>query len=434
MRRIQRSPSFALLLHVVVVATAIAAAPQANARRESFSSRKTLPNKLPAKAPAKRTFVDFSKDETAVVLSPRALVLERALKTSDRDLKSARNVSTPTTTVRSRKILAAPEGDSAEPMSSMATAKPSPTVVEKPSASTTFSAKASPPVNVFAKSPPAPVAKPPPPTEKIETSFARPMTPPTPLRPPIPIEPFVEFPAPAETSRTVVRPLPPTESVAVTETKSDISSRDGESSPVEESIPPSQPAMKTGLSRRDVGDGFFKTIDAKTKVFIRAGYFNANYKKFDDRMKNGATSMGLGAARGLETSWGEFEVRAAFDIYHAMDQSVTVDNVRMFSARTEVAYWLSHSRVKPGLSLGLGMADYSIRSYRSISDSNEDLVTLKTHAKGRAFSIIPATSLRVELAEELVIDAQTEFMALLGSDSSDSAQGLGVNVSLGWTF
>jgi hypothetical protein len=175
-------------------------------------------------------------------------------------------------------------------------------------------------------------------------------------------------------------------------------------------------------------------IVPKTISFLRAGYLNANYKKFDDRVHNSATSIGLGLARGFSTAWGAFEARASLDAYHAMDQSVTIDNIRMLSVRTEAAYWLSHSRVKPGISLGLGWADYSIRSYRSVSSADEKTVTLRTHAKSRAFSVIPATSLRVELGDGLMIDTQTEFLALLGGDNADAAQGFGVTVSLGWIF
>jgi hypothetical protein len=181
-----------------------------------------------------------------------------------------------------------------------------------------------------------------------------------------------------------------------------------------------------------------------TLAFLRGGYLAARYKKFDDRMKNGATSIGVGVARSFETAWGSFEARAAADIYHAMDQSVTVDNIRMFSTRTELAYWFSRSRVKPGISLGLGWADYSVRSYRSVSGVSQNsiesdqesgrTIVIRTHAKSQAFTVIPGTALRVELGKGLVIDAQTEFIALLGGDSADAVQGLGATISLGWIF
>ncbi|CAN5435688.1 hypothetical protein BH10BDE1_BH10BDE1_05520 [soil metagenome] len=414
----------------------------ASAARISASTRERLPDKLPQKAAVKRSYIDFSKAETGVVDSPRSSELDRILQNSDRDLKSASAASSPSnsasnsaaTTVRSRKIVAAPEGDSAEPISALATATPS------PARPTKRSSKAKSPVIARSTPMPAPsaattaataakTAAPVPMTvQKIEASVAPPVESVIPVSPPVAFEPFEEFPESAKVSQSVARPLPFNEPIADLEVV--VAKKESVG------ISPKETRSESRLPVRVLGDGegFFKTITPKSMVFIRGGYFNANYKKFDDRMKNGATSLGIAAARGLETSWGEFEVRAAFDIYHAMDQSVTVDNVRMFTARTEVAYWLSHSRVKPGLSLGLGMADYSIRSYRSISDSNESLVTIKTHAKSRAFTVIPATSLRVELAKELVIDAQTEFLALLGGESADAAQGLGFTVSLGWMF
>lgn len=169
-----------------------------------------------------------------------------------------------------------------------------------------------------------------------------------------------------------------------------------------------------------------------TLAFLRTGYLQANYKKFDDRMKDGATYVGLGVAREFQTTWGSFEARASMDAYHAMDQSVTVDNIRMLATRTEVGYWFTKTRVRPGISLGLGWTDYSVRSYRTVSDQNN--VTLKTHAKSQAFTVIPGTSLRIEIADGLVIDTQTEFLAILGGDSADAVQGLSFGASLGWLF
>lgn len=174
---------------------------------------------------------------------------------------------------------------------------------------------------------------------------------------------------------------------------------------------------------------------SSTLVFIRGGYLQANYSKFDSRMNNGASSVGLGAAHAFNTQWGIFEARGAFDLYHALDQSVSIDNARMFSTRTEVAYWLSHARVKPGISLGLGWSEYSIRSYRSVNGGD---TVVRNHASSQAFSIIPATALRFELGSSvtsrLVLDLQTEYIALLGGADSDAAQGLAGTVGLGWIF
>lgn len=170
-------------------------------------------------------------------------------------------------------------------------------------------------------------------------------------------------------------------------------------------------------------------------VFLRSGYLHARYKEFDSRMKDGATSMGLGAARSFETEWGELEARASLDVYHAIDQSVSVDNVRMFTTRTEVAYWLNKSRVRPALTLGLGWADYAVKSYRSMKiEAGDEIVTMRTHAKSQGFTVIPGTALRIQLNDEIVIDAQTEFLGILGGDSATAVQGLAFGISLGWNL
>lgn len=373
------------------------------AKRAVKKTAEKRPSKLPTKTAApRRTFIDFSENDK--VASRRDSPLDRALSESESEV----------TTIRARSIIAAPKGDSAEPMSNFSREAPR-KVVTKPA---TSPAATSATVSVA-----APAATPAPPV-----LVATPAAPYEAVRPVRPFEDFKEFSSPPlVVPKTVVRPLP-VETVVVPEPTP---------APAPE-IATSVANIETTTVKSEPREGFIKSIAPATLTFVRTGYYSAKYRKFDDRMKNEASMLGLGAARGIETSWGSFEARAAVDIYHAMDQSMTIDNIRMMSVRTEVAYWLSHSRVKPGLSLGLGWADYSIRSYRSISGANEDIVTLRTHAKGKAFSIIPATSLRIEVADsdtsQLVVDVQTEFVALLGGESPDAAQGLGLTLGLGWTF
>lgn len=412
----------------------------------------SLPGKLPAKTAApKRTYIDFSENDK--VSARRDSPLDRALTKSESDV----------TTIRSRSIIAAPQGDSAEPMANFSVG-----IVTRatPAPVTTPTAKAMPTPMPEPEIESEIVLEDSEPTEKIEIVSTLPLVQkapkmiPTPVapyeasRPDRPFENFKEFSSPPiVVPRTVARPLPilENEKPKSTNVSSNASQPESPSAtptpapapvlaqePIRvmiETAPEVASEIQTSTAKASSErEGFLKSIAPATMTFVRTGYYNANYRKFDDRMKNGASMLGLGAARGFETSWGAFEARAAVDIYHAMDQSVTIDNIRMMSVRTEVAYFLSHSRVKPGLSLGLGWADYSIRSYRAISGSNEDVVTLRTHAKGKAFSVIPATSLRIEIAKELVVDVQTEFMALLGGESPDAAQGLGLNVGLGWAF
>ena len=391
-----------LELSSAVAQTASPTPPRAlPAKRSVKKNSKKLSAQLPAKtAPAKRTYIDFSESDK--VSARRDSPLDRALMKSESEV----------TTIRSRSIIAAPQGDSAEPMSNFSR-EASRKIVTTPVTTKPTQAAKTP-----TTPPTSPVAAPAPPV-----LIATPVAPLEAVRPARPFEDIEEFASPPlVVPKTVARPLPVP-------------------APVE--VPPENvaevPAEATTIvTKSESGQGFIKSIAPATLTFVRTGYYSAKYRKFDDRMKNDASMLGLGAARGIETSWGAFEARAAVDIYHAMDQSVTIDNIRMMSVRTEVAYWLSHSRVKPGLSLGLGWADYSIRSYRSISGANEDEVTLRTHAKGKAFSIIPATSLRIEVADsetsQLVVDIQTEFVALLGGESPDAAQGLGLTLGLGWTF
>jgi hypothetical protein len=170
-------------------------------------------------------------------------------------------------------------------------------------------------------------------------------------------------------------------------------------------------------------------------AFFRTGYLNATYRDFDSRMKDGATSIGLGAGQVFKTEYGEIEARASFDVYHALDQSLTIDNIRMFATRTEVAYWFTQSRVRPALSVGLGWADYAVKSYRLLkSDTEGEVVTLRTHAKSQAFTLIAGSIVRVQLNDEVFLDAQTEFLAILGGNNAKSVQGLALNLNFGWIF
>ncbi len=174
------------------------------------------------------------------------------------------------------------------------------------------------------------------------------------------------------------------------------------------------------------------TPNTSTIAFLRTGYLKSHASEFDPRMKDGATSIGLGAARGVVTDLGVFEARASIDVYHAIDQSVSIATARMVSTRTEATYWFSGARVKPGLSLALGWAEYSVRSYHHSASASE--LTVRTHAESQAFTIIPGTALRIGLGEGLMIDFQTEYMALLGGDSAANVQGLGASLALGWLF
>jgi hypothetical protein len=355
-------------------------------------STSQLPQKLPAKKKTtKPTFIDMS-DSTGVVIAPKNPSLNKAIEKSEIQKNDAE------VRVQSRVFVPAPPGDLSEVPSSKAVAKPIAAIA--PAATPLPQQAATAPFATPAPLPPA-IAK----VEEL------PATVPV-ILPPMPIERMNEFSQPVQPSQSAI--LEENETVET---------------PVAQKISTAAPAE----SRVETS----KAPAPQTLAFVRSGYLQAKYGKFDARMKDGATYVGLGVAREFETTWGSFEARASMDAYHAMDQSVTVDNLRMLATRTEVGYWFTRTRVRPGISLGLGWTDYSVRSYRSVgssSDPSNQTVVLKTHAKSQAFTVIPGTSLRIEVADGLVIDTQTEFLAILGGDSAEAVQGLSFGLALGWIF
>lgn len=363
------------------------------AQKPPAGSTSQLPQKLPPKKKTtKRTFIDMSKN-TGVVIAPKNPSLNKAIQKSEVQKTDAE------VRVQSRVFVPAPPGD----LSEIPSATPSLKVVTQPVA-----------VSRPITTQPTPEATPAPPLPALAKVKDLPAAAPV-ILPPIPIEPMTEFSQPVqsatieevETVDALAEQQNPSTSVLLAESIAETSQL-----PAKETAP-------------------------QTLAFVRSGYLQAKYGKFDSRMKDGATYVGLGVAREFETTWGSFEARASMDAYHAMDQSVTVDNIRMLATRTEVGYWFTRTRVRPGISLGLGWTDYSVRSYRSIgtsTDPSNQTVVLKTHAKSQAFTVIPGTSLRIEVADGLVIDTQTEFLAILGGDSAEAVQGLSFGVALGWIF
>lgn len=194
------------------------------------------------------------------------------------------------------------------------------------------------------------------------------------------------------------------------------------------------PKMKEMTTTAFIPEAVMPSRKNSTIAIFRAGYLKSHSSDFDARMKDGATSIGFGAARGIITELGLFEARASIDIYHALDQSISIETVRMVSTRTEATYWFTDGRVKPGLSFALGWAEYSVRTYHHIEGASPSEHTVRTHAQSQAFTVIPGTALRVALGEGLMVDVQTEYLALLGGDSGSQIQGLGANLGLGWLF
>lgn len=231
------------------------------------------------------------------------------------------------------------------------------------------------------------------------------------------------------------KPVPYAAPAAVAEAMSDYDFEFSKATePLARELQTAEPQNQKIVTTASHPDITARTTKNSTIAFFRAGYLKSHYSDFDSRMKDGATSIGFGAARGIFTDLGLFEARASIDIYHAIDQSISIETVRMVSTRTEATYWFTEGRVKPGLSLALGWAEYSVRTYHHAEAAAPSELTVRTHAQSQAFTVIPGTALRVELGEGLMIDLQTEYMALLGGDSSAQIQGLGANLGLGWLF
>lgn len=407
--------TFALLVVAVISSTPSTSNAQAKAqtkaaskttfKTKSSSTVSSAAKKLPAKNVKKRTFLDFteSRDGDAVIFKSLSPV-SKALIKSDRDLEAAGQV----TEVRSRSIVPAPQGDLAEPLSTLSgvpTTRPSP----RPTVSATR--------------PPAPQPTPAPLAEPI-------------IAPP-PTRPVAPNPGPEPTPAAGAEPNPE----LVVEKPSNLIPTD---SPSENDIaePSSKVTAETAHALNVgatvgpvVSEPISKSSFERTTVFFRTGYLSANYRKFDDRMSDGATSFGFAASREFRTSLGELEGRTAVDVFHATDQSISVANVRTISLRADVTRWLTTTRVKPGVSLGAGWSESSIRSYRSRSDQTAPPgdVIVRTHAEGQSFSLIPSATLRVELSKHFKVDFQAEYLAQFGNDAAEASRGAAVTVSLGWT-
>ncbi|MBK7891406.1 MAG: hypothetical protein IPJ84_11330 [Bdellovibrionales bacterium] len=402
--------AFSLLLSAAVIATA----------QTTFAAgkRNELPRELPSKAVKSRLERQSipSNYNGVVVKSSSQTALDAAIEKSKSDLDQVNIVS--------RKTVPAPEGDLAELLPTKPQSSTKTTPLSKPVAAST-PAPLAPAENVQAVAPPPAINSdlfigPRPQTEKVQsqtTTISIKTT--TAVEP----KPITDMP------RTYTAPA------AVAEAMNEY---DFEfSQPTE---PPATKPQPTEPQNHKVAttalrpDTTARTTKNSTIAFFRAGYLKSHYSDFDSRMKDGATSIGFGAARGIITDLGLFEARASIDIYHAIDQSISIETVRMVSTRTEATYWFTEGRVKPGLSLALGWAEYSVRTYHHAEAEAASELTVRTHAQSQAFTVIPGTALRVELGEGLMIDVQTEYMALLGGDSSAQIQGLGANLGLGWLF
>lgn len=395
---------FSLLLSSAVIATAqttLAAA-----------KRNELPRELPSKtvqSRVERQSIPLNYNAVVVKSSSQA-ALDAAIEKSKSDLDQVNIIS--------RKTIPAPEGD----LSELLPAKPLASTKTAPQSQSRVAATPAPKAVVTPIATPAPVEKlqPVAPPPAIDSELF--------VGPRLPLEKMESQTATPEIHFETSRDYTPPAAIAEAMNDSDFDFANTTATPA---IEPQGQKLETTVSRTDTTA---RTTKNSTIAFFRTGYLKSHYSDFDSRMKDGATSIGFGAARGIVTDLGLFEARASIDIYHAIDQSISIETVRMVSTRTEATYWFTDGRVKPGLSLALGWAEYSVRTYHHAEAAAPSELTVRTHAQSQAFTVIPGTALRVELGEGLMIDVQTEYMALLGGDFGAQIQGLGANLGLGWLF
>jgi microcompartment protein CcmL/EutN len=402
---------FSLLLSAAVIATAQTTL--------AAGKRNELPRELPSKTVKSRFERQSipSNYSGVVVKSSSQTALDAAIEKSKSDLDQVNIVS--------RKTIPAPEGDLAELLPTKPQSSAKIAQVPKPVAAATQA----PTEKVQAITPPQSFDSdlfvgPRPQTEKVQsqtTTISIKTT--TAVEP----KPVTDMPRPYTAPAAVAEAMNEYDFEFSQPTEPHATELQTAELPTE---PPKQKIATTSTRT----DATARTAKNSTIAFFRAGYLKSHYSDFDSRMKDGATSIGFGAARGIVTDLGLFEARASIDIYHAIDQSISIETVRMVSTRTEATYWFTEGRVKPGLSLALGWAEYSVRTYHHAEAEAASELTVRTHAQSQAFTVIPGTALRVELGEGLMIDVQTEYMALLGGDSSAQIQGLGANLGLGWLF
>lgn len=399
--------------------TVLTIASLSEARTLSQDGTREVSRQVSRDLPPKRSLTRESLDSFA---SRSRADLDRAVsdraKLATNDLRT-QTTPTETSVVTGRIIVPAPEGDAAEPLGADSAA------VETLNASATTNASV-PSAKLkqeLKKSSPSPApARALAPTAKVSVKVPTKV----PEKVPTKVKEKAEDATEQSSTSIVVLPIPTPRPTTFT------------ASPPPAAAPPQTYQVDSDTSLQTISVPPKPAMENRTFVMVRGSYMSSKVSRFDSRMKDGVTALGLGVARKFNLDFGAIEGRAIVDVYHGIDQSVAVDTIRMISSRAEAAYWFSHGRVQTGVSLGFGMADYSVRSYHvdaAIPDGATPAeVKVRNHASSKAFLFVPGTELRVGLVDDVSIDAQTEYIAVLGGTESDSVSGLGFTLSLGWVF
>ncbi|MES2964395.1 MAG: hypothetical protein V4760_10920 [Bdellovibrionota bacterium] len=162
---------------------------------------------------------------------------------------------------------------------------------------------------------------------------------------------------------------------------------------------------------------------------FEAGYLDSRYDKLQSDLKNGASTMSV--SLGLPVV-DDVEVRAAFDIAHGLDQSVTPQNTRMLAARGgALARIGTVGRMNVSAGGTIGIAGVDVRSYRGVTATE---FTIKQHAMGTALILVPEIASRVELGQQVLLQVALRYVLLSGQDELRKLGGLAASAGVGYEF
>lgn len=166
----------------------------------------------------------------------------------------------------------------------------------------------------------------------------------------------------------------------------------------------------------------------KRFVSARAGYIDAQYSSYDSRMKNGATTLGVGVLFRRPV----LDVTLAVDYAHALDQAIGLSNARM--ALTHVALSKSFGRseqlAKPFIGIGIGLIDVTVQSFHQQTNS----IYLLEHQRGTYGFIKPMLGGQFG-RERITVNLSLEYLAISGgSELTHRLGGWSTQLSAGLAF
>lgn len=172
-----------------------------------------------------------------------------------------------------------------------------------------------------------------------------------------------------------------------------------------------------------------ESTQGRRSVFIEGGYLGSRYDKLEADLKNGASTMSI--SLGLPVK--NYEVIAALDVAHGLDQAVTPQNTRMLAARGGVLMTLGRfDRTKITGGGSVGFAGIDVRSYRGVTSTAE--FTVKQHAMGTVMVVVPELGTRIELGQHILAQIAVRYYLLTGQEELSRLSALSASAGIGYDF